>query len=274
MAKTDRKLDPDVIARTASVFATKARLLDHAALEMLAGDVLHHVAVRAQSQRQAEAGGVSQTQLSLFCDCLMGPDPARAMRFLEERQAEGTSHDTLCLEYLGAAAIWLGRQWDDSRLSFLDVTVAVGHLYALTRALRVPMAEAGQGGDRRRRALFATVPGEAHGLGITLAADMFRSAGWEIELRTGTDHDALVDDALRLQPPVIGLSLSAQNPLAALARLVVAQRLVAPAAIIAVAPPAGMEAEALATVVDVDLVIRDAVQARADLERIVTARAA
>ena len=34
------------------------------------------------------------------------------------------------------------------------------------------------------------MPGEAHGLGITVAADLFRDAGWSIDLQIGADHDA------------------------------------------------------------------------------------
>jgi hypothetical protein len=94
---------------------------------------------------------------------------------------------------------------------------------------------------------------------------MFRSDGWDVDLRTGCDHDALVAEAERLRPPVIGLSLSSEDRLAALARLVVALRLVVGGSIIAVAPPATMDDAAVAAVIDTDLVIRDAKGARAAL---------
>jgi methanogenic corrinoid protein MtbC1 len=266
MGNASRGMDPDLVGRAASVFSAKATVLDPSTLQALAGDVLRHVAGRAQSTRQAASASPPDSRLSEFCATLLGPGHELPLRFLEARKAEGASFDALCLDYLGAAAVWMGRAWDEDRLSFLEVTVAVGRLYALMRAMRDPMQPVGPASGTPRRALFASVPGEDHRLGITLAADMFRTGGWDVELLTGCDHDTLVATAERLRPPVIGLSLSSEDRLAALARLVVALRLVASGSILAVAPPATMDDAAVAAVIDTDLVIRDATIARAALD--------
>lgn len=273
MGNSGRRLDPSLVERSVSVFAVKARALDPAALEIVAGDVLRHVAGRAQSVHLSASRAQTDDRLPEFCAALLGPQHTKPLQFLEERQAEGVSFDALCLDYLGAAAVWLGREWDESRLSFLEVTVAVGRLYALMRALRAPSLPVTHASGAVRRALFATVPGEDHSLGITLAADMFRAEGWDIDLLTGCDHDRIVGETERLRPPVIGLSLSSEDRLATLVRLVVALRIVASSAIVAVAPPAAMDDDAVARVIDTDLLIRNAQDARAALDRSIRLRA-
>lgn len=61
------------------------------------------------------------------------------------------------------------------------------------RELRFEIASARTTQSLDRSALFATVPGETHTLGITMAADLFWDHGRRIDLRTGLDHDALID---------------------------------------------------------------------------------
>ncbi|ETX10243.1 hypothetical protein OCH239_22310 [Roseivivax halodurans JCM 10272] len=119
---------------------------------------------------------------------------------------------------------------------------------------------------------FAMVPGEEHGIGITVAADLFRDAGWEIDLQTGIDHDALVAHVEHTQPHIIGLSLSTEQRLDALVRLVVAIRITTPSAIIGVAPATTVDAGRLQDLVDIDLVFDDAPSACRDLERLIQLR--
>lgn len=157
-------------------------------------------------------------------------------------------------------------------VSFLEVTTGTGHLYALMRALRAEGYSPRPSLGGRRSALFATVPGEDHGVGITMAADLFREMGWEIDLQTDTDHDQLVAQAGGTRPHIIGLSLSTEDRLDPLVRLVVALRLVTPRAIIGVAPPSAMDAQRLHDLVDIDLVLSDAPSACRELDRLMRLR--
>jgi len=126
--------------------------------------------------------------------------------------------------------------------------------------------------DERRFALFATVPGEDHGIGITVAADLFRDAGWEIDLHVGSDHDALVAQVERIEPEIIGLSLSTEERLAALVRLVVAMRMAVPHALIGVAPAATLDASKVERVADIDLLFGDARSSLVELDRLIRLR--
>ena len=120
--------------------------------------------------------------------------------------------------------------------------------------------------------MFATVPGEDHGIGITVATDLFRDAGWDIDLAIGANHETLMARIEEAEPQIIGLSLSTEQRLVALVRLVVAVRLVSPGVVIGVAPGSSVDAKRLRDLVDIDLVFTDAPSAIRELERLIQLR--
>lgn len=140
------------------------------------------------------------------------------------------------------------------------------------RALRAEDTPSRAPVDARRSALFATVPGEDHAIGITIAADLFRDAGWEIDLQIATDHDGLIAHIERTRPSIIGLSLSTERRLEDLVRLVVALRIVMPDVVIGVAPAAPIDPGRVGSLVDLDLLFRDVPTACADLDRLIRLR--
>jgi methylmalonyl-CoA mutase cobalamin-binding subunit len=177
------------------------------------------------------------------------------------------------LGYVGAAARKLGDDWDNDRLTFGEVTVGSGHLYALMRAMKAEDPPERSGADPRRYALFATLPRETHGIGITVAAEVFRQSGWEIDLQIGRDHDEILSIVEQTRAQVIGLSLSTEERLQDLIRLVLALRIIAPGAIIGVATGDAFDDAKIVMFADIDLVFADAPTACADLERLLRARA-
>lgn len=272
MGKPDLSFDAEIFSRTASLFATKRDAFAPDAVEALAGDIVRRLARGRATQPAFDTPEISDESIAAFCDALVQPDPDAALRFIEDRRAEGVTRQGVYLGYITAAARCLGEGWDADRLSFFQVTCGTGHLYALMRALRAENASARPAFDGQRCALFATVPGEDHGIGITVAADLFREAGWDIDLQTGTDHDDLIAHVERTQPHIIGLSLSTEHRLDALVRLVVAMRIVKPHAIIGVAPAWSIAAKRLHELLDIDLVFGDATSAFSELDRLMQLR--
>jgi methanogenic corrinoid protein MtbC1 len=261
--------DAEIFSRTASLFATKRDAFARDAVEVLASDIVQRLASVRPHGASFETPEISDDSIAAFCDALVQPSPDAAMQFIEDRRDEGLTRQGVYLGYIIAAARSLGQGWDEDRFSFIEVTYGTGHLYALMRALRAESSSMRPAFDDRRCALFATVPGEEHGIGITVAADLFREAGWEIDLRIGTEHDVLVAHVEDTQPHIIGLSLSTEHRLDALVRLVVAMRITTPSAIIGVAPAENVDAGRLHELVDIDLVFEDAVSACRDLERLI-----
>jgi methanogenic corrinoid protein MtbC1 len=89
----------------------------------------------------------------------------------------GVSVEVIYLELLGPAARRLGEYWDEDRVSFADVSIALGRLQHVVRELslnrthEVP-ASAGMA------ALFAPAPGEQHTFGLLIIEEFFRRSGW------------------------------------------------------------------------------------------------
>jgi len=272
MGKAQAAFDAEIFSRTATLFATKRESFAPDAVEVLANDIVRRLASIRTRDPTFETPEISDDSIDAFCDTLIQPSPAAALRFIEDRRAEGVTRQGVYLGYITAGARSLGRGWDENRFSFLEVTYGTGHLYALMRALRAEPWSARPAFDGRRCALFATVPGEEHGLGITVAADLFREAGWDIDLRIDTDHDDLLAHVEDTQPHIIGLSLSTEQRLDALVRLVVAMRITMPSAIIGVAPATNVDAARLHDLVDIDLVFDDAPSACRELERLIRLR--
>lgn len=265
-------LDTEVFTRTASIFSTKRATLAPDAVEAVASEIVRRLARSPTRVPNFNSAPISDESVALFCDALIRPEPDTALRFIEDRRSEGISLPNVYLGYISGGARCLGERWERDELTFLQVTCGTGHLYALMRALRSEISFSYRKFDSRRVALFATVPGEDHGIGITVAADLFREAGWEIDLETGTDHDELMAHVEHTQPHIIGLSLSTEQRLDALVRLVVATRLVVPDAIIGVAPSTSVDADRVRSLVDIDLVFADAPSAFRELDRLIRLR--
>ena len=265
-------LDRQVFERATSLFALKRETLPPEAVEAVASDIVRRLAMIPQVLPSFEVPDIDAEQIEAFCDVLMKPDPGAALRFIEDRRADGLSREGVYLGYIPGGARCLGERWDRDELSFLQVTCGTGHLYALMRALGSEVPLHRRRFDNRRVALFATVPGEDHGIGITVAAGIFREAGWEIDLETGADHDQLVTHVEQTLPKIIGLSFSSERRLNDLVRLIVAIRLIVPDAIIGVAPSSSVSENRLHELVDIDLVFTDAAAAFQKLERLLRLR--
>lgn len=194
------------------------------ALRALAQEVLERVA--RQSPLQA-AKPAPARDIEALCDALLSEDRQAASDYILHAQARGIGVEALCLSYLGVAAARLGQMWDDDHVSFLQVTVAVGRIYALMRSLRrsLPVPALTEG----RVATFVSVPGEDHTLGVAMAAELLRTKGWDIELLLGLGHNRLVDELAVSQPRLLGISCNGKRSLASLTRLLVALKLSMPA---------------------------------------------
>jgi MerR family transcriptional regulator, light-induced transcriptional regulator len=203
------------------------RALPEATLVALAEEV---VARLAQNRVTALAPDLvpSDAEIDRLCGDLLSDDPSAAANFIEKAQMRGYDFDMLCNRYLSVAAQRLGLWWEQDRVSFYNVTIAAGRIYAILRMLR--MKRAYHLPDMRRAAVFASVPGENHTLGITMATDMARERGWDIELFVGLSHEELLETLVSRQPSIIALSAGGKRVLPALGRLIVALHISAPAA--------------------------------------------
>jgi methanogenic corrinoid protein MtbC1 len=225
--ETDQSFFHDgLYTKTINEIGTLRRKLPEAAVASLAREV-----IRRLSDHQV-IGAIqveipTDRELEDLAEALMTPDAAAGLRFVDQIRAQGASVETVYVAYLSEAAKTLGRWWDEDRVTFVEVTIAIGHVYAIMRSLR-PSFYSDSIRPPTKSALFAMVPGDDHSLGVEMAADLFRKNNWDIALQVGLSHDALVDYISASRHDIIGISAGSERSIVPLAKLIVALRISVP----------------------------------------------
>jgi methanogenic corrinoid protein MtbC1 len=202
------------------------RRLSDASLLVMAQEVITRL---SYISRKANPD-ISDFDLDAFCIALLEPKADEANRILMRARERGATHEKLCLSYIAAAATRLGEWWEKDIIHFSDTAIAAGRMLHMLRDLRMTMPPVPVRGHRE--ALFATVPGEQHVLGVTMAADILRNKGWHIDLQVGRTETDLCKIAHDGGYPIIGLSASGADRVRALARTIVELRIAAPRSLI------------------------------------------
>lgn len=196
-------------------------------VQAVAEEALKRVASRHDGTMQRVESPQERTVEALV-KALIGNDPEAVFERIAQLEDDETPLKDIYELHLALAARRLDMLWRDDRISFLQVKLAAARMFSVMRSLRAHTAMPLPRSDLQ--AVFATVPGERHEIGVCMAADIFRERGWDIDTCLGLTHDELVDRIVTGEHYIVGLSASGSHAAPALARLVVALRLSAPAA--------------------------------------------
>lgn len=256
-------ISAEMLNRALSMVEGARHKLPEDTLRILAQEVLERVARQNPLQPAKPA---PTAEIDTLCAALLSDDRQAAADYVLHAQARGIAADVICLSYLAVAAARFGDMWDEDRVSFLQVTVAVGRIYALMRSLRrtvplVPLTET-------RAATFVSVPGEDHTLGVAMAAELLQNKGWEIQLFLGLGHNRLMDELASARPRILGVSTSGRRSMTSLTRLLIAVRLSMPDVRILVCGQIDPDEVELITVSGADSVATSFESAAAELERL------
>lgn len=208
----------------------------------------------------------TDVQLDRFCGALVCPDDQRAARVIEQLQLRGASFNTIYLGYLTGAARKLGRCWEEDTCDFVEMTMAAGRLHAIMRKLRESFAPPMP--NNPRHAFFTSVPGESHTLGVVVAADLFRRAGWEIDVAVNRSHEELLAMIQRSNHLFVGLSASQPEMLLGLSALISDVRAQTPGVFIMVSGHITSLDPKVINLIDADYIARDIQDAIAHLEQV------
>jgi methanogenic corrinoid protein MtbC1 len=139
--------------------------------------------VRAHAPALGDSAGAlapARADVLAFTQQVMSRDDAGIQQQLAALRARGVSVESLYVHLLAPAARHLGELWEDDRCHFADVTVGMGRLQQIMRGLSIAFGsdiDAPVGG---RRALLMPAPGEQHTFGLSMVAEFFARAGWEV----------------------------------------------------------------------------------------------
>lgn len=229
----------------------RGQTLPNAALRVLAREVILRVS-RVEPLQAPQNGQPKTAEVEHLCDALLSPDDTAAADLVRTARLDGMAADALYHGYIAEAARRLGQRWDRDEATAAQVILGAGRVYAILRDLRAVFLAERLTAPPGAEAVFASVPGEVHGIGATIAADTLRRNGWDIALRLGLGHEALVEEIARLQPTMVGLSASLPTMTFATARLIVALRIRCPQVWVLVGGPIVGHDPDIARIVDAD----------------------
>lgn len=266
-------IDTGAFQRAKGLFVAPSPRLPGRAVEALASEVLARLIRRTPtdaSKAEESALDRMERRIEALAAALLSLDDSEATEIVMDAHGEGIPVEMIYTDLLAQTARRLGQWWDDDRIASVEVVIGAGRIYAIMRGLRRLFGPGPFRGDRFR-AVFASVPGETHVLGVAMAADLLTLHGWEVDLRAGLDHERLVSEIGDADYPIIGLSASSPRMLFPLARLIVALRVSNPGAwIMACGGIVDMEPE-VASMVDADASARDLPAAEAMMEEYIMA---
>lgn len=162
----------------------------------------------AATAEQAVPSAVEQ-----FADLVLGNDDGAAFAHVESLRSQGASVESIFLELLAPAARELGTRWEADATDFANVTLAVGRLQQILRRLGEEFLSEGGQGHGGESVLLTTIPGEQHSFGLSMVAEFFRRAGWNLCTGPFSSHLELTALVHNHWFDVVGFSVSSDRRL-------------------------------------------------------------
>lgn len=157
---------------------------------------------------------ISPTEVFEFSRLVMDGDDASLHEAVAAVRRRGVSQQSVLLNLLAPTAQHLGELWVRDLCDFNDVTVALGRLQQILREhSAAPPPTATPRGTPSRSILLAPCPGEQHTFGLSVVAEFFHQARWEV---SAGHMSADVDPAQMVSQQwfdVVGLSLGGSTHL-------------------------------------------------------------
>jgi methanogenic corrinoid protein MtbC1 len=220
-----------------------------------------------------------------------GPSEAEVIRFADQvvdgradlidatvasLRQRGCTVETIFLQLLKPAARRLGELWCDDRIDFTENTLAVGRLQRLMRELSPAFAAEREAAAQAHRALFVQAPGEQHSFGLSMLAEFFRRAGWDVLGGVGGTVVDAIDRVRREWVDLVGFSVGSEPQLARLADPIAGVRAASlnPRVVVMVGGPLFADRPDLLASTGADTGAVDANQALHHAERLVAERQA
>lgn len=157
---------------------------------------------------------VTEVDHGRFYEGLLADDVAQSLTYIRQLERRGVPVSRLFSDLLARAAHRLGEDWEDDRLNFSEVTLAMTRLQQMVRMVSV----IGDHGFHRmdgsaHRILLTTARGEQHDFGVQMAAEAFRRDGWFVVSEPATGVDELKRIVSKETFDMIGLSASTDRAL-------------------------------------------------------------
>ena len=172
----------------------------------------------------------------------------------------GASLEQIYLDLLGPTAKLLGTRWEDDVYDFSVVTIALWRLQQVVYEQGSRMAPSRTPPGSGQRALLSATPGSTHTFGLTILAEFFTRAGWDVQHEVSTSWQNLNESVSGQWFDMVGISVAKAADVLDLASAIKTLRMLSvnPRLMVMVGGPASTLVTDLARVSGADLTARDA----------------
>jgi methanogenic corrinoid protein MtbC1 len=165
-----------LLALDGSPSATKARVARLA--RTIETEVIPRLVLQHRDACSAERP--SATDVDRLVRALVGPGEDPLDELVRALRARGVGVDSLCLDLLTPAAQRLGQLWEQDGVDFATVTVGLGRLQRLLRHLSPAFGHQVEHPRQGRRIVLTQPESEQHIFGLSMVAEFFRRAAWDV----------------------------------------------------------------------------------------------
>ena len=168
----------------------------------------------------ARPSGRLAAHVAAFANVCATGDRAAADLLIARLRDEGHAPDSVMVDLVGPAALLLGREWEDDRRSFVDVTLGLVLMHEIIHTMGYEYRDGPKQAGQVRRVMLASAPGSQHVLGLSIVSEFFRKAGWQVVLEVSPSAAELCHAVKNEWFDLVGLSVALDTQLATLPALI------------------------------------------------------
>jgi MerR family transcriptional regulator, light-induced transcriptional regulator len=234
----------------------------------------HRVPAECEAHPLMANHRVTPQDVAVFAELVLHEDDQAVRDCVIALRDRGVPIEGIFLDLLSPVARHLGEMWERDLCTFTEVTVGLGRLQKVLRENSAAFGQfsTGEQRERGRRILLMPCPGEQHTFGLSLVAELFHRAGWDVvTCFLATDAAAVM--VKKDWYDVIGFSLGSESgvPKLKAAMALVRQVSVNPLISIIAGGPVFLLHPEFGEQIGADAVMTDGVKAPAQAEALVAA---
>lgn len=154
----------------------------------------------------------------------LGMEADLLMARLDGLLARGVGVDAVLVDVLAPAARAIGLMWETDQSDFFEVTMGVWRLQEAAYELSTRSPSGRIANAPMRRILISGMPGEEHGFGAIVLAQLFEHRGWEVDRLDDTENSDLTNCVAKHWYDVVGLTVGCRGHIGALPSIIRALR--------------------------------------------------
>jgi MerR family transcriptional regulator, light-induced transcriptional regulator len=178
----------------------------------------------AAGSRARDAQTTTKDDTKALVNLLLGQEDERALQFVDGLRQRGVTPATLYLGVVTEAARILGVLWADDRCDFVQVTLSMGRLQQILRALSEPFQMEAVHKANAETVLLVPGPGEQHTFGLLMVGEFFRREGWHLAGGPATSANDAATIVQQRWVDVAGFSIGSLSLVERLTRCIQAVR--------------------------------------------------